>query len=430
MRAATNLSASPDVPFPSPPSLRRRFSRLGEGNWCQAAAAVTLMCALLPACGTEQDTGSAPYVEGAPVAIGPTPSTSLGTVEGGGPQDFHDLLPPSFTNDGSIVVPVRSESEIRTFDRQGALRKVYGGSGDGPGEFRFLGGAWIRGDTLEAWDVEHSRVTRFLPDGNLETIPLGEEAPAGSGVLSSVVARTQDGWMVTSVVWPGFGQRDLVLAHHFAREGSLIERGVIEVPGMLRVRTPRWSGPSPLSPSARFAWADTDEGEVLLAGETLDPAFTLLPLHGEPPRRIEWEPPHRWDPEEAFQRAVQVYTEGREEPFREREGIAYDPEWPSDTDAPERVPVFADLLVDEMGFIWVLPFDPTHHAAALGGRVGDGRAAPGGRWMVLSPEGRPVGEIDVPSGLEPYEVTEDEVLGIYRDELGVEFVTVHPLERR
>ncbi|MFW5905003.1 MAG: hypothetical protein ACOCUZ_02180 [bacterium] len=395
----------------------------------RAAAAVVLACALLTACETEPDAAPVSQLEDAPVAIDPTPSTRLGTVEAGGPQEFHDVEAPSFTSDGFIVVPLRGENEIRIFDRQGQSKEVLGGPGDGPGEFRFLAGVWTHGDTLEAWDMDHSRITRFPPDGDVETILLGDEILEGSGVLSSAVARTQEGWMVNSVVWPGFGHRDRVLVHHFARDGSLIGRGVLEVPGMMRIRTPRWSGPSPLSPSARFAWADTDDGGVLVAGETLEASLTLMPLDGRPTRTIEWEPPRRWDPEDAFQRAVEVDSEGREEPFRQREGHFYDPEWPSETDSPDAVPVFADLLVDELGFIWVLPFDPTHHAAALGGNVGDGRAAPGGRWVVLSQEGERVAEIEVPDGLEPYQVTEDEVLGIYRDELGVEFVAAHPLER-
>ncbi len=70
---------------------------------------------------------------------------------------------------------------------------------------------------------------------------------------------------------------------------------------------------------------------------------------------------------------------------------------------------------------------PLLHAAALGGLQSVG---PGGDWMIFSPEGVQVGSIELPSDLEPYHITSDAVVGIVRDELGVESVQVHSLARR
>lgn len=136
------------------------------------------------------------------------------------------------------------------------------------------------------------------------------------------------------------------------------------------------------------------------------------------------------DPREAYDRVREVQEQGREEEaFRRPQGIPYDPDWLHTADPPDEVPLFADAMVDELGFIWVLPFDPAHHSPALGGRVGDSRAASGGRWVVLTPDGEEAGTVEIPEGLEPYQITEDEVLGIYRDQTGVEFVAVHALRR-
>lgn len=391
--------------------------------------AAGLLGGLVLGCGADPDERSAGGIEGAPVAIDPVPSTRLGSVEGGGPQEFHDLLPPSFAPNGSVVVPLRSGGEIRVFDREGTFERSYGGLGEGPGEFRSLSETWFRGDTLEASDLTLSRVTRFLPDGEVETVLLGDQPLNGRGVLSSMVARTASGWMMSSVAWSGFGVRERVVLHHFAQDGALLESPVIDVPGMLRIRMPGFTGPAPLSPTARFAWSRGEGEGWLVVGETLDSAFTVMPLDGGPSRTIQWQPPAPWDPDDAHERVVEVRERGREEPFRQRGGIQYDPDWLRTAEPPDEVSLFADLMVDDLGFVWVLPFDPAHHSPALGGRVGDGRAAPGGRWIVLAPDGEEVGEVEVPDGLEAYRITEDEVLGIYRDELGVEFVTVHPLER-
>ena len=41
-----------------------------------------------------------------------------------------------------------------------------------------------------------------------------------------------------------------------------------------------------------------------------------------------------------------------------------------------------------------------------------------------------MGSVELPSELEPHQITSDAVVGIVRDELGVESVRVHSLERR
>ena len=50
--------------------------------------------------------------------------------------------------------------------------------------------------------------------------------------------------------------------------------------------------------------------------------------------------------------------------------------------------------------------------------------------MVISPDGSEVGRIEVPAGLELVQVTSYSVVGLHRDDLGVESVRVHLLTRR
>ncbi len=94
---------------------------------------------------------------------------------------------------------------------------------------------------------------------------------------------------------------------------------------------------------------------------------------------------------------------------------------------PQQLSVFWKVIVDDEGFIWVRPYEPVKHAAALGGI---GRAGTGGRWSILLPTGASVGFVNLPAELEPLQITSNAVVGIWRDALGVEFVRVHSLQRK
>ena len=90
-------------------------------------------------------------------------------------------------------------------------------------------------------------------------------------------------------------------------------------------------------------------------------------------------------------------------------------------------PVFGGFIVDDEQFLWVRPYEPLVHSPAFGGLAG---AGPGGEWLIFSPQGVQVGSVELPSELEPHQITSDAVVGIVRDELGVESVRVHALARR
>jgi len=48
-------------------------------------------------------------------------------------------------------------------------------------------------------------------------------------------------------------------------------------------------------------------------------------------------------------------------------------------------------------------------------------------WLVFDPAGRLLGEVEMPAGLEVFEIGEDYVLGLVRDDLDVERLMLHPL---
>jgi hypothetical protein len=86
------------------------------------------------------------------------------------------------------------------------------------------------------------------------------------------------------------------------------------------------------------------------------------------------------------------------------------------------------MIVDELGFVWVQRYEPLRHAAALGGLRESSGA--GGSWQIFSPRGVAAGLVEMPPDLQPVQITANVIVGIARDDLGVESVRVHTLQRR
>ncbi|HUE96595.1 MAG TPA: hypothetical protein VMN39_08040, partial [Longimicrobiaceae bacterium] len=92
--------------------------------------------------------------------------------------------------------------------------------------------------------------------------------------------------------------------------------------------------------------------------------------------------------------------------------VAYDE---AGVPVPDDLPVFTDLMVDELGWVW----------ARL--EVGDPSAP--SEWMVFDTDGRARGTVRTPSGLAVQEIGDTAIIGVWQNELGVEHVRLHLLRR-
>ena len=99
---------------------------------------------------------------------------------------------------------------------------------------------------------------------------------------------------------------------------------------------------------------------------------------------------------------------------------------------PDEYPLFARLLVSRAGNLWVMaypaieePISSWRLASTYAFLVEDG----GARWRVLSPRGEVLAEVRTPHGFFPLEVGDDYILGVSKDELDVETVSVYSLAR-
>jgi hypothetical protein len=348
-------------------------------------------------------------IAGAPVSIGPTPSVAVGPLE--------SVVTPFLLASGELAVPSRESNTIAIYGRDGRPVRSYGG----PDRVPFLRSAWARGDTVEAFELRGQRLTRFHPDGVIETISADRPADGASGGLrwgnvDDVIGPLGEGWAAAAIAGVRWNARDSMSLHALGRDGSTSQR-VAVVDGMHRERYGNGSGPHPLSPTALYAV----HGDALYVAESLTPTIRVYDASGALVRQI-----HVPLSAPAVSPTITREVVDSAVVLEQANPSRLPARW-SGLDGP--ISIFWDFIVDELGFVWVRPYDPWRHSLALDGLPG-GFGGPGGRWLVLSSEGAEVGWIDVPAGLEPVQVTRDAVVGSSHGNSGLAFVRVHPLTRR
>lgn len=157
------------------PQARRRFQTTGHWLW---GALVSLA-----ACGdnVEPAPTSAHLTDSAGVAIVtnppsgavhailvPEPILTIGAIDGPDEVLFGRVASVAVDGAGRLIVADAQSGEIRIFDAAVAHIQTFGGSGEGPGEFRSLGGAWPTAEgAIVAVDTRLERITRFDPGGEL-----------------------------------------------------------------------------------------------------------------------------------------------------------------------------------------------------------------------------------------------------------------------
>jgi hypothetical protein len=391
-----------------------RFAANRE-NMKSRVIVVCIACALMIACESERETeDTTPAVPGTPISINPDPAVQVGVTAGDTLYELHQVVTPFVTSNKTLVIPLRDANSIREYSPTGEFIRTLGGPGSGPGEFRLLIAAWPRGDTIEAYDFRLRRITRFLPDGTVQLVTLDADLPD----LSMAPNALGDGWVVGGVADAGPGRRDRMVFHRFARDGSDLGE-IATTDGMARYETPEFRGPEPLSPRPFFAAVN----DRVYVAESLTPRIRVLDSQAAALQELTWEPAAGPAPGELLAAVVDSATAAAppDQAAALRTRLEAAP-------SPERLSVFWSMIVDELGFVWIQRYEPLRHAAALGGLSESSGA--GGTWQIISPSGVAAGLVEMPQDLQPVQITADAVVGIARDDLGVESVRMHTLQRR
>lgn len=355
--------------------------------------------------------------DSAALRVEPTPFLTLGTREG---EELYRVRSVLRMADGRIAVANAGTSEILVFDGEGALVARVGREGEGPGEFMGLDRLSLLGDgSLAAWDYRTNRVTIFGPDLDLRrefrVRTLGQGAtygvrPLGEGWVNTSLGVTSS--QVDTDNRPSI-QRPESPVFHFDAEGVPVDT-IASVPTFtIAVRSVNGSyawGPAPFGSSSHLSLS----GDTLLwIGDGAEHEARAYDPTGSLRRIVRWPETDRSfgqaEREEYFQSMLEQVPPGTTQ-AEIAEGRRQFEEQPW----PERLPAFTDLIADRAGHLWLrefdeLPPDTTH------------------RWLVFDGGGRLLGRVSFPQGLRVYEIGEDYVLGVARNELDEERVVQHRL---
>lgn len=338
------------------------------------------------------------------------PEVNLGSVDQGGPTSFFHVTSVRFMSHDRFVVANGGTSQLRFFTNGGEFLGAVGREGRGPEEFRGIG--WLAPvgvDSLLVYDEGNDRISVRDTDGGYSRT-FRFETPSGAVVPLGVFS---DGTILTKTVKrlgevDGAGTLlDNVLMSRFGRDGSRVDSvgyfphatrvmhhdGRINIVVSLPV-----DAPAAFTVAASgFCYSFGQEFQVRCFRET----GTLISI-----ARVSRDPRELGDNEGGayFQREVDSATEAgndfRADAFkRARPSMVF----------PDFLPAYADLKTDDRGRVWAKVFP------VLGSSTVE--------WDVF--EGaRLAGSVEVDPAFQIMDISGDQVIGVFTDELGVEYVRI------
>lgn len=335
------------------------------------------------------------------------PTLEIGVASGSPPHELHRAFDGARLSDGRIAIANEGSREVRVFGPDGAHVVTFGREGDGPGEFQRPYRLWrLPGDSILVFDSSHQRFSRFDADG----------AFGGSATLDPLYANAPD---IVSVD-DGF-----LVAHH---DFQLAEQGMMDQElyairhapdGAVADTLGRYDygqlGPAG-PPELHFVSGPVFQARTAVGGE----AGVVYVGRGEE-REVEVLSPdgsltalYRWT---GGSREV-TEDEIAERERSVREGSPRFAEAMLDPDIPiaDRFPALSALEVDAGGNLWLRRYRrPTWEGPQPA--------------IVLDLDGAFVCHGAIPEGMRLFEIGDDYLLGMERDELGIEYVRMYGLAR-
>ncbi|MCY3599624.1 MAG: hypothetical protein OXN85_06610 [Gemmatimonadetes bacterium] len=352
------------------------------------------------------------------------PERAYGWLEGEPDSEFSAVVGVVWGPNESIAVADRTLAMIAVLAVDGRVTATMGRAGDGPGEFGRLAGIAASGmGRIVAFDREHQRLSEWTFDGSLsEDTRLNR---TGAGRRIGEVGRFADGrWYaregdrMVAADRGGVG-RDTVGFHRLDEDGAVGEV-LARVPGSLSSQfvVEGMSGMRGALFSPRALGAIRGNCLLLAAGD--EPVVRVFDQTGTPRGELRLDIPVDRVSAEHRERwvAASVAAAGRAmggevvpeaarmiEVMGEAVGMA------------ERVPFANDLIVDELGYIWIQSW-----------QLPGGPGSP--EWRVFTETGRGIGTVQVPEGFRVLDISAEALTAVRTDELGRQFVQVHALDRR
>jgi hypothetical protein len=347
--------------------------------------------------------------------LGDEPVVSIGDIDSGPDSQFVDIAGAVLLSDGRIVVADRGLNTVRYFDANGRLVTSIGGPGAGPGEFRALQAVGrFAGDSIYALDRRLLRITVMdesgqaaffvpLPMYFASAYPLGDRrwiAATAEGYFGGsldqqaqpgltrfpapILVLSPDGTVADTLASPPgqelayirMGERMGGVPGAFGRVLSLAVRGQ-----RVHVATGAMHG---------YDVYDPDRGLIQSTRLTSDLDLSI-----------------RATDIAAFQSTIlrEIPDSAARAAFSEMLKTAATPR----TKAP-----VSRILIDDTGVLWLSEYENPYFN--------------NGVWHLVDPQGGYRGRVTAPTSLLIQDVHGSRVVGIWRDDLGVQSVRVYELD--
>ena len=329
------------------------------------------------------------------------PEYQVGEMTGEEPYLFSGIRGTYQLSDGRVVVLDEASCEIRFFGTDGVFLGRTGGSGEGPGEFR----PSVRGCVLVPSPGTDS--LRAFDGANLNYFD-------DRGRFSHRFPMLWHGQPVMDVVGVA-GERALVETRFFSmseeegvpQEPSTADFALLDSESMQAVWEGSFQGRQhytilePNLPIPRVQWdipfdilpdaALGSDGFFLALGENQGPEIMEYDTSGLLRRVIRLAEPVLAPSSDHLVKLVELGLDPYDMPDTTRDRI---------TEArlrrygrmplPKVMPVFSQLLVDEAGLLWAKLYRLDVHAPV--------------RWLAFAPNGEGQGSVDMPPGLEVWQI--------------------------
>jgi hypothetical protein len=319
--------------------------------------------------------------------------------------------------DGGVVLANAGSAEVRAYAPDGTFRWSVGQPGDGPGDFRSLARVEVlAGDTILALDYQGPRLTWIGPDGTISrTIQVLDPAQCGpprlGGRPPNLVILNCPRPRARS---PGVHREPRSVIVLDPVVGDTLRIAAVDGPEVAHGPGGRWWSP-PLGLVTALAARDSlifvGTGDRFEIAVFTDRGTRLTPYRVPGQQRVAVTDAMRLSLAEDDRRALVEFARAR---GRDTSAVIEGGERPL-PETRDSLPLFGQFLVDPDLNLWV-------------GEYTVGRAPPAA-WTVIATSGQVVGTVTLPAGFTLHEPGRDYVLGVWRDEDGVEQIRMYELRR-
>lgn len=358
-----------------------------------------------------------------------TEDLRIGVAEGVEHLQFHRVRAIAIAPDGTLFVADGGSGEIRIFGSDGTYLDALGRLGDGPGEFQYVTGVFKGADDVVVFDARHLRTTRFSgPDyGVVDTwsaLADGERRRLigyGAGAYVMASRREWSGWryevgvpvrdtvrvLVSNTTPAGDAPADPVLMYVTGRTFGIHSEMA------MTANSPLWEPEPAVAVDQRGRTFKSDGRRYMV--DVFEPNGTHV-------RRVVRD----HTPVPSSQDLVDRYHDIAAN-YWAADSLHYG-EWLISQAAQvdrvqlprsESLPALGRILVSSRGAFWVERPDLAEDPVLLEWTRDSSQAA---WWDVFDAEGSYVGTAALEPSFTPFAVTANSVVGVWRSELGVEYV--------